>query len=295
LLQVSGLKFRVIGGGCKNTVHKGINPVLHTSLQTGNRKPETGNILLLLAGKYTIMKKLILFAIACSLFIIQSCDLIPMETVHGNGDMGSDTRSVGDARRIESRGFFDVDIVKGSTPSIKIDADKNLIPYILTHNEDGRLVIRTKEGVELKSDNKIKVTITTPELAEVQVDGSGNVASNDSFEGSENFKVGIAGSGNVNLTVNAPKVEASIAGSGDINLSGETRDARIDIAGNGNYKTENLKAENVEVHIAGSGNARVYASVNLDIHIAGSGDVYYKGSPSIKQSVAGSGNIQQIP
>ncbi len=241
------------------------------------------------------MRKLILSVIISSLFITQSCDLIPFETVHGNGNMGSETRSVGDASRIESRGSFDVEIVKGGSPSIKIDADQNLIPYIITRSENGRLVIRTKEGVELKSDNKIKVTVTTAQLEEVQVDGSGNVSSNDSFEGGNILKVGIAGSGNIVLAVNTPKVEASIAGSGDINLSGETRDSKIEIAGNGNYKTENLKAENVEIHIAGSGNARVYASVNLDIHIAGSGDVYYKGSPAIKQSIAGSGNIQQIP
>jgi len=241
------------------------------------------------------MKKTFLLAFATVLFLYQSCDLIPFETVHGNGTMGTETRNVGDASRIESRGFFDVDIVKGSSSSVKIDADQNLMQYILTKNEDGKLVIRTKEGVELKSDNKIKVTVTTPQLEEVEVDGSGNVISNDSFESPDHFKVSIAGSGNITLTVSTPKVEASIAGSGDINLSGETKDSRIDIAGNGNFKTENLKAENVEVHIAGSGDARVFASLNLDIHIAGSGNVYYKGTPAIKQSVAGSGNIQQIP
>lgn len=241
------------------------------------------------------MRKLILSVIIGSLFITQSCDLIPFETIHGNGNMGSETRNVGDASRIESRGSFDVEIVKGGSPSVKIYADQNLIQYIITRSENGRLVIRTKEGVELKSDNKIKVTVTTAQLEEVQVDGSGNVSSNDSFEGSDRLKVGIAGSGNIVLAVNTPKVEASIAGSGDINLSGETRDSKIEIAGNGNYKTENLKAENVEIHIAGSGDARVFASESLDIHIAGSGDVYYKGSPTIKQSIAGSGNIQQIP
>jgi hypothetical protein len=241
------------------------------------------------------MKKVILFAIVVTLFITPSCDFITSETVQGNGSMSSETRNVSDASKIESRGFFDVDIVKGGSPSVKIDADQNLLSYILTQNEEGKLVIRVKEGYDLKSEHKIKVTVTTPELEEAEVDGSGNISSSDTFEGADRLKVGIAGSGNITLTANTPKVEASIAGSGDINLSGETKDSKIEIAGNGNYKTENLKAENVEVHIAGSGNARVYASVNLDIHIAGSGDVYYKGSPAIKQSVAGSGNIQQIP
>ena len=241
------------------------------------------------------MSKLLFGVIIAMVFTGQSCDLISFETVHGNGTAGTQTRGVGDASKIESRGFFDVVIVKGSSSSVKIDADQNLLQYIVTENENGKLVIRSKDGIEIKSDNKILVTVTTPRLEEVQVAGSGNVTTNDTFDAPDHFKVGIAGSGNVTLALNTPKVEASIAGSGDINLSGETKDSRIDIAGNGNFKTENLKAENVEVHIAGSGDARVFASLNLDIHIAGSGNVYYKGTPAIKQSVAGSGNIQQIP
>jgi len=241
------------------------------------------------------MKKILLLAVISAALFAQSCDIIMDETIQGNGNMSTETRSVSDASKIESRGSFDVEIVKGSSPSVKIDADQNLISYILTKNEDGRLIIRTKEGYDLKSDHKIKVTVTTSQLEDVQVAGSGNVTSTDSFEGADQLKVGIAGSGNITLVVSTPKVDASIAGSGDINLTGETKDSKIEIAGNGNYKTENLKAENVEIHIAGSGNARVYASVSLDINIAGSGDVYYKGTPTIKQSVAGSGNIQQIP
>jgi hypothetical protein len=53
-----------------------------------------------------------------------------------------------------------------------------------------------------------------------------------------------------------------------------------------------LKAENTEVHIAGSGNVWTYCSQNLDVHIAGGGDVHYLGNPvNVKQKIAGSGNM----
>jgi hypothetical protein len=191
-------------------------------------------------------------------------------------------------------GNFNIDIIQGSSSSVKIDADENLMPYIVTENKDGRLLIHAKEGYSLASDNKIKVTVTTATLEEVQVDGSGDVNGTGKFTGADHLRVGVAGSGNINLDVNSPEVESSIAGTGNIILSGETKNSKIEIAGVGDYKAENLMSENVDVHIAGSGNARVYAENSLSVNIAGSGDVFYKGNASIKQSVAGSGKISKI-
>jgi len=228
------------------------------------------------------------------LFISGSCNIISSETVHGNGKMTSETRNVSGASRIESRGFFDIEIVKGTSPSVKIDADENLVPYIITRMEDGNLVIRTKEDISLSSDDKIKVTVTTDKLEEVEVAGSGNITSADKFDGSDHLKLSIAGSGDMKLQVNTPKVESSIAGSGNITLSGETKESKIEIFGNGDYNADGLQSENVTVQIAGSGSAKVFSSVNLDVNIAGSGDVYYKGTPSIKQTVAGSGSIKSM-
>ena len=240
------------------------------------------------------MRKLFVFAILASVFVNQSCDFIHMETIHGNGNMSSENRNISEASRIKSRGSFDVKIVQGSTPSIKIEADANLIPYILTDMEDGALVIHTKDHVGLSSDHKITVYVTTDKVEEVEVNGSGDVTADAKIAGGDHLKLGIYGSGNMKLDVNTPKTESTIAGSGDITLTGETKDSKIEIDGNGNYKAEDLQSENTEVHINGSGNARLACSVKLEIHIAGSGDVYYKGSPSITQHVAGSGNIQQI-
>ena len=98
----------------------------------------------------------------------------------------------------------------------------------------------------------------------------------------------------MDLQINAPKVKAEIAGSGNMTIAGETKDEEIRIAGHGDYKAENLKAENAEIHIAGSGDVKVFADNTLDINIAGSGSVFYKGSPKVSQHIAGSGEIKQL-
>ncbi|MFX8681128.1 DUF2807 domain-containing protein, partial [Acinetobacter baumannii] len=82
---------------------------------------------------------------------------------------------------------------------------------------------------------------------------------NGKFSGGDNLDLAIAGSGNINVDVNTPKVTGEIAGSGNVTLAGETKNETVKIAGNGDWKTENLKAENVEITIAGSGNVHVFS------------------------------------
>jgi hypothetical protein len=239
------------------------------------------------------MRKLGLLVIVIAT-LSSSCDFVFKKTVHGDGHLTSETRNVNNTDQIKSMGNFNINIVQGSPSSVKVDADDNLMPYIITEDKEGTLVVRTKEGYDLSSDNKIVITVTTDKLQEVEVDGTGDVNGNGKFSGSDHLKISVAGSGNVTLDVNTREIESSIAGTGNITLSGETKNSKIEIAGVGNYKAEDLMSESVEVHIAGSGNARVYAETSLGVDIAGSGDVFYKGNASIKQSVAGSGRISKI-
>jgi hypothetical protein len=55
-----------------------------------------------------------------------------------------------------------------------------------------------------------------------------------------------------------------------------------------------LVADDVQIRIAGSGDASVTANKSLDVSIAGSGDVKYSGNPAaLKTSTAGSGSISR--
>lgn len=238
-------------------------------------------------------KQLFAAAIAVTAFTITGCDFINVETIRGNGNITTENRNVSTTSRIASHGSFDVAIIRGNSPSVKVEADANLLPYILTDVEDGRLEIHTKDHVSLSSEHTIKVYVTTDRVEEVSLSGSGNVTSDSKLEGSERMKFGISGSGDITLEINAPSVESRISGSGNISLSGETKDSKITITGNGDYKSGGLQSENAEVHITGSGNVQLAASVKLKVHITGSGDVTYKGSPTIEQHITGSGNIKQ--
>lgn len=236
------------------------------------------------------MKKWLPALLFCSL-LFSSCDY---RRVRGNGHLETDDRSVSNASRIRVSGAFDVELTQGPVTSVKIEADDNLLPYIVTREEDGILRIETKDHTNLSSEHAITVYITTPQLQSFHLSGSGNITGKTKFAGSDKLSLKIAGSGNISLDVNTPELSADISGSGDMELKGETSRQTISIAGQGDYKAEDLKSENTSISIAGSGDVRVFADVLLDVNIAGSGSVYYKGAASVKQHIAGGGEVRKI-
>ena len=228
-----------------------------------------------------------------AIFFFSSCDVIGQNRVKGNGHVIKEDRQVGSFRRVKVEGSMNVYLEQGPSKAAVIEAEDNIAPLIEIIEEDGRLIVRLKRGVSVSTHKDMNVYLTTPELSEVSLSGSGDIRLTNKFTSASDVKVSLSGSGNVNGEINAPAVKASISGSGDMVLKGETKDVNLSIAGSGNFRCDNLLSESADINIAGSGNADVYASVKLNAKIAGSGDVRYKGSPEISSSVAGSGSIQK--
>jgi hypothetical protein len=237
------------------------------------------------------MKKL--FPALLIVIIVASCRMHFNKTITGNGNVHSEERNVSNVSRIKIRGGINVEVMPGAS-SLKVEADDNLLRYIETKDEDGWIVIKTKDNVNLKSNNPIRVYLSTERIRDINIAGSGFVKGAGKFSGAEKLNIEVAGSGDVVLNVNTPKVNVDIRGSGSVTLSGETKDAFVDIAGSGNYMAQDLLTENTDVDIKGSGDARVYADNDLEADILGSGTVFYKGKAHVHSNAAGNGRIKPM-
>lgn len=228
------------------------------------------------------------------LVLFTSCRMFGYKHIEGNGNVITQARNVTKATRIKLAGSFDMELVQGPSTSLEVIGDDNILPFIITTENDGFLVIKTKDHLSYNSSDGIKIKVTTPQLENVQLAGSGNIIGKGKFIGSDKLVLKIAGSGDIKLEVNTPTIVSDIAGSGSITLVGETKEETINIAGVGNYFAETLMAENAKVKIAGSGDVKLFVATNLDVNIAGVGSVFYKGNPTVKQKVAGSGEVKKL-
>ena len=92
----------------------------------------------------------------------------------------------------------------------------------------------------------------------------------------------------VNLKrISTSDTQVNISGSGNVLLDGKSTEAEYHIAGSGDINATELKVENVNARISGSGSIRCYATENLTGGVSGSGNVAYKGNPQINFSKRG--------
>lgn len=214
--------------------------------------------------------------------------------IKGNGNTVTIERSVGDYDAVSVSGWFDVIIVDGAEGELTLKGEENLLEYIKTEVKNGKLVIKTEKGVNLKPSNwnsGIYVTVPVESVDMIALSGSGDIVGKTTIK-SDRFKTALSGSGDVTLAIEADAVEASMSGSGDINLSGATQDFDVSISGSGDIKAYALKAENVTAQVSGSADIKVTATESIKARVSGSGDISYKGNPKkIDTKTSGSGDI----
>jgi hypothetical protein len=239
------------------------------------------------------MKK-ILFA-ALSLAIISvSCRYVAGERIRGNGNVQTENRSEGGFKGVESYGSFDLFVSTAPSHSIRIEAEENILPYIETYVDGDILKIDTKDGYWLKPRRSIKVYVSAPEYRRIKSHGSGDIVGENKIIGADKLELGVTGSADIKMEVDAPEVTASITGSGNVNLSGKTKTFSTSVSGSGDVHAYDLLSEDTKVRVTGSGDADVFASVSLDVSVAGSGDVRYKGNAKVSSNISGSGGVKKV-
>lgn len=214
--------------------------------------------------------------------------------IKGNGNVVTIERSVGEYDAVASAGWFDVVLTSGNEGELTLKGESNLLEYIKTEVKDGKLVIKTKKGVNLKPSNwnsGIVITIPVEEIEAVSLSGSGDVVSKTTLK-ADDFKASVAGSGDVELAIEASNLKAAVSGSGDIDLEGSATNFEVSVAGSGDVKAFDLEAEYVEAKVSGSADIKVTATKAITARVSGSGDITYKGNPTkIDTKTSGSGDI----
>lgn len=221
----------------------------------------------------------------------------PWETVKGNGQAKTETRQVNAFTSLSSGGAINVEITYGNSNSISIEADENLLTYIETTVDNGKLTIKSSKNKNLKSKSDITVRVSMTKITGFQQSGSGNISGEGAFTNDGETDFSISGSGNLKLGFNSfGDLDLSVSGSGNINLKGNsTNKLEAKISGSGNIDCLKMAANDVDVKISGSGNVKVNAKNSIDAKIAGSGSVFYKGEATdIKSKVVGSGRVVKI-
>ena len=239
------------------------------------------------------MQKILLFALVV-LMTATSCRQIFAKRVRGNGSVGTETRQVANFNSIDVSGAIDVYVSQSPESSIKIEGDQNLLEYVEVYEEGGTLRIHTRKGINIKPTRSMKVHVSNPDFKGFEASGACNIIGQNMIKTSGNVRIDLSGASDVDMQLDAPKIETEVSGAGSVKLAGKTKDFSVDGSGSTEVQCFDLLAENVRIDISGAGDAQVFASVKLDVDVSGAGNVRYKGNANVTQNISGAGSVKKL-
>jgi len=233
---------------------------------------------------------LILVASATLTFL--SCSA--MLYISGSGQMSREIRAVNDFDAVVLNGSGELTIEQGSSPSLTVEAEDNIISYVESTIEGRTLTLGLRADSwshSIFTTRPTRYTLIVRDLTNVTVNGSGGAhigAVRTPF-----MTVNVNGSGPVVVeSLSASRLTATITGSGSVECSGVVDRSEASILSSGSAKLSGLSCNQAVVYIAGSGSCSVDARSSLDVSILGSGSVEYCGNPAITSLILGSGRLR---
>lgn len=185
---------------------------------------------------------------------------------------------------------------QGDDEKVEVDCSDETFEKLEFNVGADRLTIRRKDrnGWSSWRTSNVDIYITMKDIERLSVSGSGEINSENTINTDE-LRLDVSGSGDMDLDVESSEVEIRISGSGSISLNGSSDKAEARISGSGKVKAEDMEVKTFKASISGSGSCYVTASEEVSASISGSGNVYYAGNPDrVIGNSSGSGKVRKM-
>lgn len=168
-------------------------------------------------------------------------------------------------------GAFSLDMSHDTVPSVEITGAREIVARLRVTVSGGRVAITTPPHVDQGTYPVPHVTARTPDLAELDLDGS--------------IAASVRG-------IDAPRFLLRMAGAVTARLSGTAGDARIVSHGSSTIRASGLRVRDLVADLHGATDMSAFATRRADIALYGAGHVHVGGDPPV-QSVRsfGSGSV----
>ncbi len=175
------------------------------------------------------------------------------------GRAGED-RDVSGFTRIQVKGAIDLELTAGKEFSVHIKSRADRLEDVITEVDGDTLIIDMddKGRRSFWNNTNVEVTITMPELRELEVLGAVDGELHD---------------------IKSDELSIDIRGAAEVEVEGTCGTLTLDVKGAGDIDADDLKCENVEVDVKGAGSATVYASQSIDANVAGVASISVYGNP----------------
>lgn len=231
------------------------------------------------------MKRVLLVIIAATM--LMSCHI-----KSGSGNIITEKRNTGSFEGVNVGGGFEVEISQGNNREVTVEADDNLIKYVLTDVENGKLRIRL-DDIHARHAH-LKVYVTSPVINFIKASAGAEVKSKDVIRSENSIQFNASSGSQVNAAVDAPTVEADASSGSEVNLSGRTRKVSLEASSGSEINADELLSETADARASSGASTSIHASVKLDAKASSGGHVSYKGGASVSKTESSGGEVSRV-
>ncbi len=229
---------------------------------------------------------------ALTALAVAGCEVAlgPETLVRGSGNLKTESREVHGFDRVELSGVGTLNLTEGSTESLTVQAEDNLLPSLRSEVRGGALLLGPQPGTQFSPTRPISYDLTVQRLSALSVTGAADVRS--SGLSADQLSLTVTGAAHVDLgRVTASALTVVVTGAGEVKAAGQAPQQSVTISGAGRYEAGDLASRQATVDVNGAGTCAVRVSDHLKVSITGAGSVSYTGSPAIDQQVTGTGRL----
>ena len=235
------------------------------------------------------MKSLKLFLIAAICLGTVTTVNAQRKRIKGSGDIITETRDVKNFTGVSTSTAIDIYLTQGNDFEVVVEADDNLMEYIITEVDNGVLKVRFQRGINVLWSKRKVVHISMKEVDLISASSAGDVIGQSPIEAGD-LKIRTSSAGDVKLEVYAKSLDLGTSSSGDITLSGEADYLEAKTSSAGDIKAFELTVKEADIHASSAGDVKITVSDRLYARASSAGDIQYRGNPpkvDAKSSSAG--------
>ena len=230
--------------------------------------------------------KQIIFILSIS-FLFSSCT-----SITGSGRIIREKRQTGDFNGISVSGGIDVELKQGTSTSVDVEADDNLVNHIETRVEGSVLKIG-HQGINNVVNAHMKVYVSAPFINMLRSSSASGIEVKDVLRSDGKISLNSSSAAYIHVQVNAPEVVADASSGASLDLSGKTKTYSANSSSGANIKSSDLLSENTEASASSGGSAHVHASISLNVNASSGGHITYYGAASVRSSVSSGGSVEK--
>jgi Putative auto-transporter adhesin, head GIN domain len=192
--------------------------------------------------------------------------------VRGSGTPATAERPVSGFDTVEVSGALDVRVTRAPAFSVKVTADDNIVPLILTERRDNTLQVRTKGGQRYDAlARQPRIEVTMPSITRLEATGASTITASG---------------------VDAPSLDIEASGASTVEATGRAERLELNASAASRLRLADLIARTAEVRASGASSIEVQVSDTLAGQVSGASSVQYRGQPRLSVESSGASSVR---